>query len=401
MLPTQTNQLSTTRQNKFFFSRFLKKLFCIIARLKINDEDVFRSFFDSWDYVRTSQKNTEYVQSQKLFVVTSFSNREKFVLDILLERQDISKKFNILWLWMFKKQPTSIREDFYATPFGDIVFLYDSPYSKYSIKKQCEELNQRIYDNGYTEVYLIHLENLNYRNPIWSLSYHNVPIQLQMIPVKTGMFSPEKIKDIRERPLGLNGENVPSRKKQKLLSYSQTCELENFLWVCPNCFSTKTLQVRNNSAPELNCGKCNTSWHVDVSWTMYSLTPIIDNSLREILVYEAIDLITSHIGPQPIQDKNRYTQSLILCLENTAQVFLSREHSEMIAVGELCLQQDLLYIQSRSGRLWELELSHIQSTRIWDADELFLMTEEYRYCIRLVSGNAFMWQYYIECWMSN
>ena len=68
-------------------------------------------------------------------------------------------------------------------------------------------------------------------------------------------------------------------------------------------FSHKTIQARKPREPEIHCKKCNSTWWIDISLSMFSLTPIIDHMLREIHIYEAIELTLQQLGKQPIQDK--------------------------------------------------------------------------------------------------
>ena len=297
---------------------------------------------------------------------------------------------------MYLHQPNFMEKELFRSEKGDIFFLYDGPYGHISLERNCDRINNIIQETDYEDVALVFLRNLAFRTPIWSATSNfskTIPVRVELRFLPSMQIYTRDIEQLRE-------ETLPSKKNRyKPMSFVQTKDIENFLWMCPNCFGIKTLKARNTQSPELNCTKCNSTWSVDIGWMLRSTTPIIDQSLREIYAYEAIETTLRHIGPQPIQNKNRYTQSRTLCMENTAQVFLDTSGREMIAVGELYLQSDLLYIQSRSGRLWELPLSEIDCTRIWDADELVLQSVEYRYCIRFISGNAFLWQYYIESWM--
>ena len=335
-------------------------------------------------------------RNKHLFVLISSSNREKFILDMLTESKDISKLLHSFWRSFVQNEITSIGSRTWQSSTADMEVFFDSPYAHATIERNCERINQCMRTETYEAVYLIYIENLNYRSPIWSDTNNTkIPIQLKSLQL-TSQMNPQNIRDIR-------GKTLQRRTKKSLprLSFLQTKELQNFLWICPNCFSHKTLQARMPSEPEIHCKKCNSRWWIDIGLSMNALTPIIDHSLREIHIYEAIELTRNHIGKHPIQDKNRYSQYLTICMENTAQIFLLQEHRELIAVGELYLQADCLYIQSRSGRLWEISLSDILATRIWDRDELLLECSDVLYCIRLISGNAFMWQFYIECWMQN
>jgi hypothetical protein len=403
MHPTrkETTPPSKLQKNNIFIN-MLHRILNSLLRISIAKEErrSVLDFFQTWNtiqYVGEESQPTE--KTKKLFIVASFSNREKFVIDIFTKSQNPSELITSIWKWIFLHQPVFMGKEVWESHIGDVIFLYDGVYGHTSVERNCEKMNKRIRDIGYEEISLIHMKNLSFRCPIWSTGYKNVPVRIQGKSIEKGTIFSSDIGLLREEMLPSRSK-TSSHKPRKRISFTQTCELEHFLWMCPNCFSTKTLKGRNRQEPELHCKKCNSSWWVDIGWIMYSLTPIIDQSLREIYIYEAIEIVLRHIGRRPIQNKNQYTQSLTICLENTAQIFLDTVGREMIAVGELYLQSNLLYVQSRSGRLWELELSNIEYTRIWDADEIILQSKDYRYCIRLISGNAFMWQYYIECWMS-
>ena len=343
---------------------------------------------------KDDHNKSHQTKNKHLFVLISSNNREAFTLDILAESKDISVLLRSVWKWFVQDETVPIGPKRWQSSRGHLEVFWDSPYAQATIERNCERINQCIAKEMYEAVHLVYIQNLNYRSPIWSdLTNKKIPIKLKSLQL-TSQITPQNIKDIREKIL-------TTKKKKSLprLSFLQTKEIQDFLWICPNCFSQKTMQVRMPSEPEIYCQKCNSRWWIDVGLSMNALTPIIDHSLREIHIYEAIELTVNHIGKHPIQDKNRYSQYLTICMENTAQIFLIQEHRELIAVGELYLQTDCLYIQSRSGRLWDISLSEILATRIWDRDELLLECSDYLYCIRLISGNAFMWQFYIECWM--
>ena len=388
----------------------LKSLCTYLLKFGIDkrEKESIDSFFHIWQTVFLSENSIlekQYLDKpssakssnkKNLYVVTCFSNREKFVLDLLTKCQNLSTMLLSVWRSIYLHRPNFIEKEFFRSEQGDIFFLYDGPYGHTSLKRNCEKINKMIEVTEYEGVALVSIRNLSFRTPIWSAVSNFskiIPVRVELRFIPAMQIYTKDIEQMRE-------ETLPSKKNRyKPMSFVQTKDIENFLWMCPNCFGTKTLKARNTQSPELNCTKCNSTWSVDIGWMLRSTTPIIDQSLREIYAYEAIETTLRHIGSQPIQNKNRYTQSRTLCMENTAQVFLDTSSREMIAVGELYLQSDLLYVQSRSGRLWELPLSEIDCTRIWDADELILQSVEYRYCIRFISGNAFLWRYYIESWM--
>ena len=160
----------------------IQSLCTYILRFGIDkrEKESIDSFFHIWQTVFLSENSIlekQYLDKpssakssnkKNLYVVTCFSNREKFVLDLLTQCQNLSTMLLSVWRSMYLHQPNFMEKELFRSEKGDIFFLYDGPYGHISLERNCDRINNIIQETDYEDVALVFLRNLAFRTPIWS-----------------------------------------------------------------------------------------------------------------------------------------------------------------------------------------------------------------------------------------
>ena len=186
------------------------------------ERESIASFFHTWNTVFRSENtfpNKEYggkpssekdTCKKKLYIVVCFSNREKFVLDLLAKCQNVSTMLISFWKCIYLHRPSFVDKEFLYSASGDVFFLYDGPYGHTSLERNCEKINKIIQEADYEDVALVSIRNLSFRTPIWSVVSNfskRIPVRVELKFVPSMQIYKKDIEQLRE-------ETLPSKKKK-------------------------------------------------------------------------------------------------------------------------------------------------------------------------------------------
>jgi len=232
--------------------------------------------------------------------------------------------------------------------------------------------------------------------PRWARYPRFVPVHIEYEGPVTWPddATPEEITaDIRER-LSVE-QRVPEG--YTTFGFRMAHGLSNFLWACPSCFSTETLDVHRRDGNRVLCVKCRAKWKVEVDTTLRG-----HNDAPSLTVREAYDRIADYFGARPVADPDHFESTGVVLHDAAGKMLRAKKEGrgfEVAAVGALQLTEQGLQVVSDSGEVGlTLDFADITAVSVELGNKVQIRVEGDLYRMVPGSGSVLKWGHFVHTW---
>lgn len=306
----------------------------------------------------------------------------------------ILRQFNAMPVSQGKKDRAAVMHLVEAYKHGQMVFMFPegkrtwtgrtlpvTPGSGRLVKSLgCPVVHCRV-----TTGYLFH--------PRWAKWPRFVPYEMHYDPPVTypPEASAEEITEDMRRRITVDPDAVPAPRGS--WGFRMAEGLPSFLWACPACFATESLQVPAQDRDSIVCPACGQGWRIDVST---HLTPHRADG-EAMTVATAFDRISAHFGSS--LDPARYAQdgvALEVAKGSISRIQRGKPKPELLHEGRVQLLADRLRILGEQGEThFELPYSSLLTAMLEFRSMLVMRTEEVNYVLSPGGESPHKWHHFL------
>ena len=227
--------------------------------------------------------------------------------------------------------------------------------------------------------------------PRWATYPRCMPVQLEFTEPHT--YSPdlsaaEVTADIIRR-IGVDPAEV--RAPRWSFGFRLAWGLPEFLWACPHCFSSSTIQLVPGASDRICCAHCGARWRLDLSCRMHSEV----DGVQDTDVDAAYHGVLAHFGDRPVADAARFAADGVLLECPHAQVGTVRRgvrETTPLGDGPLRLYEDRLCLAD--GQV-TVPLGDVRAALIQVGGHLQVRTDGEIYDLSTPGQSKQMWRYFL------
>jgi 1-acyl-sn-glycerol-3-phosphate acyltransferase len=173
--------------------------------------------------------------------------------------------------------------------------------------------------------------------------------------------------------------------------------LSNFLWACPSCFATSSLDVHRRDGNQVVCVRCWAQWKVEVDTTLRG-----HDDAPSFTIREAHDRVAAHFGERPVADPEHYKSTGVVLHSPSGKMLRAKKSGsgfDLAASGRLRLTDQALEVFCDNGLVQlSLPFAEIRAVSVELGNNVQLRATGELYRMVPGTGSVLMWGHFVHTW---